>query len=86
MSVAEKTDATARKMGGLGTGEVRLVDFWELAPQQIESILLDAIVASHAWHYERNWAYRHAVSARGVGPEIGPDELPRLSCGAGSQP
>jgi hypothetical protein len=35
--------------------------------------LLQAIAETHAWHYERNRAYRHTVAARGVGPIIDQD-------------
>ena len=41
-------------MADAGTVENRLSGFWELPPEQIEPVLLDAIVASHAWHFERN--------------------------------
>ncbi len=47
-----------------------LVDFWPMTPDQRESILLGAIACAHAWHYERNRAYRQTVAARGVGPTV----------------
>jgi len=78
MSVVEKKAIAASERTELGTGDYRLADFWELSPEQVESVLLDAISLSHAWHYERNRAYRHTVGARGVGPEVGRDDLPRL--------
>ncbi|MBN1659053.1 MAG: hypothetical protein JXA93_11650 [Anaerolineae bacterium] len=58
----------------------QLVDFWALAPPRRDQILLDAIAATHAWHYSRNRSYRQTVEARGVGSvvESRPDLLPRL--------
>lgn len=56
----------------------QLRDFWEMAPDVRESVLLTAIERAHAWHYPRNAAYRQIVSARGIGPTIGPADLPRL--------
>ncbi len=56
----------------------RLEDFWTMSLTERESILLDAIVETHAWHYQRNNAYRHIVAARGVGPTVRKEELPRL--------
>lgn len=53
-------------------------DFWEIAPAVRESVLLDAILQAHVWHYPRNKAYRQIVSARGIGPAVGPSDLPRL--------
>lgn len=55
-----------------------LASFWDLVPAERTSILLSAIVQSHSWHYERNAAYRHTVSARGVGPDVVEADLPRL--------
>jgi hypothetical protein len=37
---------------------------------QRTTALLEAIAATHAWHYERNRAYRQTVAARGVGATI----------------
>ena len=56
----------------------QLADFWAMPPVQRESILLEAIAESHAWHYQRNQAYRHTVAARGVGTTVGPSDLDRL--------
>ncbi len=55
-----------------------LASFWGMPPGQREETLLQAIAEAHAWHYERNQAYRHTVAARGVGPTIGPPDLPRI--------
>lgn len=61
-----------------------LKHFWSEAPEMRLASLLQAIAGAHAWHYERNAAYRHAVSARGVGAVLdlapGParELLPRL--------
>ena len=57
---------------------LQLSDFWGLSPVQRESILLKAIAESHAWHYVHNKAYRHTVTARGVGPTASQADLPRL--------
>jgi hypothetical protein len=55
-----------------------LESFWTLSRTERESILLDAILQTHAWHYPRNNAYRHIVSARGIGPTAQKEDLPRL--------
>jgi hypothetical protein len=49
----------------------RLADFWHLSPSQREPILLDAIQKTHAWHYDRNPAYRHLVDSHGLGRQLG---------------
>ena len=54
--------------GALGT--YRLTDFWGMEPLTRQKILSEAIAEVHTWQYERNQAYRHTVSARGVGPVI----------------
>ena len=55
-----------------------LQDFWEMGPAVREEALLAGIEHVHGWHYERNPAYRSAVSARGVGAKLGATELSRL--------
>jgi hypothetical protein len=40
--------------------------------------LTAAILQYHAYHFERNVAYRAKVSAGGVGPALGPDDLARI--------
>jgi len=57
---------------------VQLTDFWNFAVDQRKSILLEAIAKTHAWHYERNPSYHRTVAARGIGPLICPEDLPRL--------
>ncbi len=52
--------------------------FWDLSPEQRKASLLQAIASAHAWHFERNTAYRQTVSARGVGATICEADLPRL--------
>ena len=47
-----------------------LADFWTMTPARRETVLLEAITASHAWHYERNRAYRQTVAARGVAATV----------------
>jgi len=47
-----------------------LADFWTMSPAQRTTTLLQAIAATHAWHYERNRAYQQTVAARGVGATI----------------
>jgi len=49
-----------------------LRQLWSTPPEVRQSILLRAVASAHAWHYQRNAAYRHAVSARGVGPPFDP--------------
>jgi len=56
----------------------QLADFWTMPLHQRESVLLQAITETHAWHFERNKAYRYTVSARGVGPAASHADLPRL--------
>lgn len=56
---------------GQGVYAINLADFWGIDRQGREAMLLDAIVECHAWHFERNPAYRLTVAARGVGPELG---------------
>ena len=55
-----------------------LADFWSMGEAEREESLLRGITESHAYHFERNTAYRNTVAARGVGPWVHPDELPRL--------
>ncbi len=43
-----------------------------------DEALLEGIAAAHAFHFERNTAYRNTVAARGVGRSIQPGEMPRL--------
>ena len=58
----------------------RLANFWAVPAARREAILLEAIAATHTWHYARNRAYRQAVAARGVdaGVTPAPDVLARL--------
>ena len=58
--------------------EMQLADFWDLRPVERKTILSEAIQRSHAWHFERNQAYRQTVSARGVGPRAEPEDFARL--------
>jgi hypothetical protein len=53
-----------------------LADFWAMSPAQRETSLLKAIAATHTWHYQRNQAYRQAVTARGVGATFEPTSSP----------
>ena len=55
-----------------------LVSFWDMPADQREAILLDGILQAHAWHFERNRAYRQTVSARGVGPTLDAAALARV--------
>jgi hypothetical protein len=57
---------------------VALSDFYAIEPATRDEILLDSIGECHSWHYARNDAYRTTVSARGVGPNLHGDQLPRL--------
>ena len=58
--------------------EQPLSSFWNLPPEQRKADLQQAIAAVHAWHFDRNAAYRLTVSARGIGPSVGGADLPRL--------
>ena len=55
-----------------------LSDFYSIQPARRDKILLDAIHERHAWHYARNSGYRATVSARDVGANLRPGQLPRL--------
>lgn len=55
-----------------------LADFWDIAEPERDKLVLDGVLAAHAWHYQRNTAYRTVVAARGVGPRAAADDLPRL--------
>lgn len=52
--------------------------FLELSPDERQSSLEEAIRSSHAWHFERNTAYRSTVAARGVDLQAAPEDFPRL--------
>lgn len=53
-----------------------LSEFWSLLRDERDCTLVDAILRTHTWHYEKNRAYRSAVSAMGVGPGAGAADLP----------
>lgn len=55
-----------------------LADFWTMDQAARDRLLLEGIAAAHAYHYERNTAYRSTVAVRGIGLSVGPPELPRL--------
>jgi hypothetical protein len=55
-----------------------LGDFWGMSPSERSQLLMAAILAQHAYHYELNNAYRNTVAARGVKSKATPDDLPRL--------
>jgi hypothetical protein len=52
------------------TAKPSLTDFWAMPPDEREMILLEAIAETHAWHYDRNPAYRRLVESRGVGSRL----------------
>ncbi|HFD38552.1 MAG TPA: hypothetical protein ENJ31_01695 [Anaerolineae bacterium] len=47
-----------------------LAQFWEMPPAARVPLLLEAIAATHAWHYPRNRAYRRLVRSRGLGERL----------------
>jgi hypothetical protein len=55
-----------------------LAAFWDLPAERRGELLRRGIVRGHAWHFERNRAYRRTVEARGVGPQVSTADLPRL--------
>jgi hypothetical protein len=55
-----------------------LADFWTMDQAARERLLLEGIATAHAYHYERNTAYRSTVAVRGIGLSVRPPELPRL--------
>jgi hypothetical protein len=77
-SQADQQEFVGRQVEEQGLSEQRLDAFWSMSVAQRESILLSAIAEVHALHYERNTAYRRTVSARGIGPRINRNHLPRL--------
>ncbi|MFC2030585.1 hypothetical protein ACFLWA_07655 [Chloroflexota bacterium] len=50
--------------------DYELAEFWTMPPAKRKTVLLEAIAATHSWHYGRNRAYRGTVGARGVGATI----------------
>ncbi|MGD8472574.1 MAG: hypothetical protein PVH59_00525, partial [Anaerolineae bacterium] len=58
--------------------KLEAADFWHMAPSQRKPVLLEAIAEAHAWHYERNPAYRRLVQTRGVGPQLRGTDLSRV--------
>ena len=69
----------ARESSIFSPGDVPDLDgFWSLADSEREERLLRGIIQTHAYHFERNSAYRNTVAARGVGPWTHAAELPRL--------
>jgi hypothetical protein len=59
-------------------GNLHAADFWHMTPSQRRSFLLDAVSEAHAWHYERNPAYRRLVKSRGVGSQLNGGDLARV--------
>jgi hypothetical protein len=53
-------------------------DFWSIPPNERGPILREAIAETHAWHFERNAAYRRLVGSRGVGPQLDGQDLARV--------
>jgi Acyl-protein synthetase, LuxE len=60
------------------SSEHGFTDFWTISPPEREPILLDAIARTHAWHYRRNAAYRRMAETRGVGEQLGRQDLARM--------
>jgi hypothetical protein len=58
--------------------QTELPGFWALSDDARDGAVLQGILDVHARHYQRNPSYRHAVSARGVGPQARSIDLPRL--------
>ncbi len=54
-----------------------LPEFYTIPLEDRHPLLLDAVLAQHAWHYPRNAAYRHHCEGRGIGPQIGESDLVR---------
>ena len=53
-------------------------DFYHLPPQKRSNVLLDEIISTHTYHFEKNAAYRNLVSAKGIGPTISEKDLSRI--------
>lgn len=56
-------------------GMLDLSAFYSMRPDARDRLLLEAIQASHRWHYARNRAYRTTLAARGVGADVRPEQL-----------
>ena len=56
----------------------RFTDFWAISPAEREPILLEAIARTHAWHHQRNTAYRRMAETRAVGEQLGGQDLARV--------
>ena len=55
-----------------------LAGLWDMDEATRDDLLLRAVAQAHTYHFERNTAYRATVAARGIGPRIGPEEMPRV--------
>ena len=55
-----------------------MADFWEMTRLQRKQVLLEAIQTAHAWHFERNKAYRTMLASRRAGSSSSAGELPLL--------
>ncbi|OGO28567.1 MAG: hypothetical protein A2Z16_07510 [Chloroflexi bacterium RBG_16_54_18] len=53
-------------------------DFWEMSHPQRSDVLLKGITEVHFWHMLHNQAYCQAMTARGSGSEINPEEMALL--------
>ena len=55
-----------------------LPEFYALPPADRHTLLIDEVLAQHAWHYPRNAAYRRHCEGRGIGDRIGEGDLVRV--------
>ena len=61
-----------------GSAAPLLADFWDFDEAAREDLLLRGIAASHAYHFERNTAYRNTVAAHDIGPRAAAEDMSRL--------
>jgi len=59
-------------------GESGFKAFYGMSPGQRDEMLVDGIREQHAWHFERNRAYRRTVELRGLGGDVEERDLPGL--------
>ena len=53
-------------------------EFWEMSPAKRDEKIIEAIKASHTWHFERNPAYQRSTLSRGIGQKVTADDFPLL--------
>ncbi len=55
--------------------QIDFASYWRMSPDKRKECLELMIIESHAWHYQRNIAYRNTLTARGVSEIISPSDF-----------